>query len=247
MAMMQDKRVRFLETFFAYWTCRCLFDALLFGISERQHCYVPSQNGADAMVLMHEMFKELLHGVGSGMYKNIRLEFGVFRDGIHSNATYLVIVDNFSLGRIGFGPFMRHEKCFKVATNYKIESFCLLLTTPLKNGFFAAFLGIFRGGRRVSNAGGKMAVICVPGFVWPKAVDTHMSLALTFRTMGDETAHAPYENVVSPSAIRQQHEISMVLTARVFRHVERYNLLIVFVEVKHIDADRRVQSFESFD
>src|SRR5208282_875022 len=148
MAMMQDKRVRFLETFLADWTGRCLFAALLFGISERQHWYVPSQNGADAMVLMHEMFKELLHGVRSRMNKNIRLEFRVFRDGIHGDATDLVIINNFSLGCIGFGPCMRHENCFKIAKNYKIESFCLLLTTPLKNGFFAAFLGIFRGGRR---------------------------------------------------------------------------------------------------
>src|SRR5208282_6941046 len=155
------------------------------------------------------------------------------------DATDLMIIDNFSLGRIGFGPFMRHEKCFKVAKNCKIESFCLFLTTPLKNGFFAAFLGIFRGGRRVSNAGGKMAVICVPGFVWPKAVDTHMSLAVTFRTMGDETAHAPYENVVSLRTLRQQQEISMVLPARLFRHVERYNLLVVFIKVKYVDADRR--------
>ena len=76
MAMMQDKRVRFLETFLADWTGRCLFDALLFGISERQHWYVPSQNGADTMVLMHKMFKELLHSVRSRMHKNICLEFG---------------------------------------------------------------------------------------------------------------------------------------------------------------------------
>src|SRR5208282_5087073 len=197
------------------------------------------------MVLMHEMFKEHLHGVRSRMNKNIRLEFRVFRDGIHGDATDLVIVDNFSLGCIGFGPCMRHENCFKIAKNYKIESFCLFLTAPLKNGFFAAFLGIFRGGRRVSNAGGKMAVICVPGFVWTKAVDTHMSLVLTFRTMGDETAHAPYENVVSLRTLRQQQEIGMMLTTRVLRHIERYNLLVVFVEIEHVDADRRVQLFET--
>ena len=67
------------------------------------------------MVLMHEMFKELLHGVRSRMNKNIRLEFRVFRDGIHGDATDLMIIDNFSLGRIGFGPCMRHENCFKIA------------------------------------------------------------------------------------------------------------------------------------